>query len=144
MPVTLLTAVSVQLLCQLFKVVYYSIRDEKLSPGYFFSAGGIPSSHSAFVTSLTTAVGMRNGIDSEIFAVSFVFATIVTYDAFRLRGAVQLHAVTLNTLARKYFPEEKLRLNEMIGHDLVEIGSGIIFGGLFAAAVTAGFSALGF
>lgn len=95
---SLLVAVGVQVLCQLFKFVVYSIRDHRVSPHYLVTAGGMPSAHSAFVTALTTAVGLRAGIDSEIFAVAFVFAAIVAYDAYRLRGHVQEHARWINRL----------------------------------------------
>ncbi|MFW5994793.1 MAG: divergent PAP2 family protein, partial [Spirochaetia bacterium] len=95
---SLLVALGVQVLCQLFKFVVYSIRDHRVSPHYLVTAGGMPSAHAAFVTALTTAVGLRSGIDSDIFAVAFVFAAIVAYDAYRLRGHVQDHARWINRL----------------------------------------------
>jgi hypothetical protein len=131
-PVALLTAVGVQVLCQLFKVVAYSVRDGAFNFRYFVSAGGMPSAHAAFVTALVVAVGMRAGIQSEVFAVAFVFGTIVTYDAFRLRGEVERHAKRLNALARREgaeSAEHRERLNEMIGHSLAEIVVGIFVGG---------------
>jgi hypothetical protein len=75
---------------------------------------------------------MRAGIQSEVFAVAFVFGTIVTYDAFRLRGEVERHAKRLNALARREgaeSAEHRERLNEMIGHSLAEIVVGIFVGG---------------
>jgi hypothetical protein len=47
------------------------------------------------------AVGTRNGFASDLFAVAAVFGVIVMYDAFRLRGEVQKHAVRLNRIARE-------------------------------------------
>ena len=47
---SLIVAVSVQLLCQLYKVAYYSIKNSRWEGFRFFSAGGMPSAHSAFVT----------------------------------------------------------------------------------------------
>ena len=133
---SLLTALIVQVLCQLFKLVLYSARDRKFSLKYLSTAGGIPSAHSAFVTSLSVAVGMRSGFGSDVFAVSAVFAAIVIYDAYRLRGAVQNHAKLLNKLTRKYFPEEGGPLNEMIGHTIAEITVGIVLGIVFSFGVT--------
>lgn len=134
---SLVTAAVVQVLCQLFKLVYYSIRDRKFTPKYFVTAGGIPSAHSAFVTSLAVAVGMRSGFGSDVFAVSFVLAAIVIYDAFRLRGAVQTHAILLNRLSAQTFPaEENGKLNEMLGHTMTEIVLGIVLGAVFSATVT--------
>jgi len=133
-PASLLTAVGVQLACQAFKVVYYSVRDGRFTPSYFVSAGGVPSAHAAFVTAVTTSVGIRSGVASEVFAVSFVFAAIVVYDAFRLRGHVQRHAEVINRLLGRTGETE--RVSEMVGHSLPEIVSGILFGGVVAALAT--------
>ncbi|MFW5769371.1 MAG: divergent PAP2 family protein, partial [Spirochaetota bacterium] len=106
LPATLIIAALVQVSCQIFKLVYYSIKDRKLEIGYFTATGGIPSSHSAFVSALSVTVGIRNGFTSDIFAVSAVFSIIVMYDALRLRGVVQQQSKLLNRLTSKYHPEE--------------------------------------
>ena len=134
-PAVLLTAAAAQVLCQLFKVVFYSIRERRFAPRYFVSPGGNPSAHSAFVTALSVAVGMRGGFFSDIFAVCFVFSAIVIYDAFRLRGAVQEHAKLLNSLTSRHFPDEHRDLREMVGHSLPEIFTGIAAGGVFSFVV---------
>jgi hypothetical protein len=134
-PITLVSSIFVQLLCQAFKVVFYSIRDRRLRLSYFVSAGGMPSAHTAFVTALSVSVALRDGLGSEIFAVSAVFAFIVIYDAFRLRGTVQYHARVLKLLASKHPDVEAGDLTEMVGHSLGEILAGILAGGGFAAIV---------
>jgi hypothetical protein len=136
LPVTLLIALAVQISCQIFKVIFYSIKNKKLSLSYFTTAGGIPSSHTAFVTALTTMIGIRHGIKSDLFAVSAVFTSIVVYDAFRLRGHVQNAAVTINKLITEHFPEENTKLSEMVGHTIPEIAAGLIFG-IAAAGIAA-------
>src|SRR6056297_2570612 len=123
--VPLLVAVTAQILCQIFKVVAYSVRDHRFSPHYFATAGGMPSSHSAFVTALTVSVGIARGFDSELFAVAFVFSAIVIYDAYRLRGHVETQAEVLNRLQRHLPAEERQELSEMVGHSLGEIVAGI-------------------
>jgi acid phosphatase family membrane protein YuiD len=133
--ITLISAVVVQLACQAFKVILYSIRDRKFSPEYFVSAGGIPSSHTALVTALSVSLGLWNGFGSEIFAVACVFSLIVVYDAFRLRGAVEQHARALNRLAALH-PELSMgRLSEMVGHSVGEIAAGVVTGGVFSVFV---------
>jgi acid phosphatase family membrane protein YuiD len=126
-----LVAVSVQLACQLFKFIIYSIRDRKISPKYLVTTGGMPSAHSAFVTSLTVYIALEFGTGGPWFSVSLVFAIIVMYDALRLRGYVQNHAVALNRL-RKFLPaeqQEQLEVHsEMVGHSLSEILSGLSVG----------------
>jgi acid phosphatase family membrane protein YuiD len=128
-PGVLVTAVSVQVFCQLFKLGYYSVRDGRLRLSYFVTAGGIPSAHSAFVTALAVAIGMRNG-----FASTFVFSAIVIYDAFRLRGHVQRHAEIINAHLLKPAGEEPI--SEMVGHSITEIVTGVLLGGGVSAVVT--------
>jgi len=135
-PVALVTAVAVQVLCQVFKTVFYSIRDKKLSLYYLTTTGGIPSAHSAFVTALTVSVGIRSGFLTDLFAVSAVFSIIVIYDAMRVRNAVEAHAKLLNRLVKNHFPEEKPELREMIGHTVLEIVLGVVIGAALSAAVT--------
>jgi len=129
-PQVLVTAVAVQVFCQLFKLVYYSARDRKLTLAYLVTAGGIPSAHSAFVTALGVAIGLRNGFDSDVFAITFVFGAIVVYDAYRLRGHVQRHAQVINE--RILRPAGEKPLSEMVGHSIPEIVTGIVFGGVSA------------
>lgn len=133
-PQVLVTAAGVQLFCQLFKLILYSIRDRRLRPSYFVAAGGIPSAHSAFVTALAVAVGIRNGFASDVFAVAFVFASIVIYDAFRLRGHVQTHARIINRRILEPAGEEPI--SEMVGHSPLEIAVGVALGGGVSALVT--------
>lgn len=133
-PGVLVTAVSVQVFCQLFKLGYYSVRDGRLSLSYFVTAGGIPSAHSAFVTALAVAIGIRNGFASDVFALTFVFSAIVIYDAFRLRGHVQRHAEIINAHVLRPAGEEPI--SEMVGHSVTEIVTGVLLGGGVSALVT--------
>ena len=71
--------------------------------------GGMPSVHSALVTSVTAAVGIKFGWNSELFAACVVFAAIIIYDALNLRFQAGLHAKAINRMADTEF-------NESIGH----------------------------
>ena len=132
-PVALLTAVVVQLACQAFKVVFYSLRDRRLSFSWFVSAGGMPSAHSALVAALTVSIGLRDGAGSGVFAVACVFSLITIYDALRLRGAVQHHARALQMLAEKHPDVPIGALTTRLGHTLPEVVAGILAGGGLAA-----------
>ena len=130
---SLLTAVGVQLACQGFKVVLYSFHERRPAFSWFFSAGGIPSAHSAFVTALSVSVGLGSGFGSDVFAVACVFSIIIIYDSWRLRGAVQRHAKALNKLSRVNGNLNLGAFNENIGHTLIEIVTGMVAGGGLAA-----------
>ncbi len=130
--ISLVSAVLVQLACQAFKVVLYSIRERRLALSRFISAGGMPSAHAAFVTALSVSVGLWNGFRSELFAVACVFSLIIAYDAWRLRGAVQQQAVALRKLLDVHPEVQAGKINENVGHSLPEIGVGLVVGGVFA------------
>ncbi len=128
-PWALLIAVAVQFSCQIFKFFFYSFKEKRLDLKFLVTPGGIPSSHSAFAAAITTVTAVHSGLSSDIFAVAFVFSAIVIFDALRLRGEVQSHAVLLNRWKDKVLPgEESKPLSEMVGHTIPEIGVGIVLG----------------
>ncbi len=125
----LIISVAVQLACQAFKVVFYSIRNRIFEWEYFFSAGGMPSSHSAFVTALAVSIGFSSGFGADLFALAFVFATVTIYDSIRLRGAVQKHSEVLLKLVKLLPKDERIKIPLRVGHSMAEIGVGIVVGG---------------
>ena len=132
---SLLSALAVQIACQLFKVVFYSIRERRLALFYFMSAGGMPSAHSAFVTALSLSVGLWSGFRSDVFAVAAVFSIIIIYDSWRLRGAVAHQARVLVKLVQRQPDLDAGEINTRLGHSLPEIGVGIAAGGGISALV---------
>ncbi len=92
-----------------------------------FRPGGMPSSHSAFVTSLLIVVGVRSGMDSTAFAIAFCFACITWYDAVSSRHAIGEQAKVLNRL------QKWTHFSERLGHSLKEVIGGILFGGTVTA-----------
>jgi acid phosphatase family membrane protein YuiD len=113
-------------LCECAKICVEYARTGHWTSG-MFTPGGMPSSHSAFVTSLLIVLARRAGVDSTQFAIAFVFACVVWYDAISLRRSVGEQAEVLNHL------QHKLHLRERVGHSAREVAAGIAFG----AAVTA-------
>ena len=144
----LVTALIAQLSAQALKVVIYSVSERRLALDRFVNAAGIPSAHSAFVVALSAAIGLQNGFLSDIFAISFVFATIVVYDSFRLRGHVQRHAEVLNQLLKPRLEadptpprggrsgrKDAIGVSEHVGHTVPEVAAGIIWGLMFAVGL---------
>jgi uncharacterized protein len=87
-------------------------------------SGGMPSAHSTFVIALATAMGIKNGVWSDEFAVCLVFSIIIIYDAMNVRYQSGLHARALNHLA----PHDGETLNESIGHTPIEAFAGGVIG----------------
>ncbi len=130
----LLAAFTAWAVAQLSKTIYELIRYRKLRLNRLVSAGGMPSSHSALVTSLATATSRLTGADSVPFAITFVLACIVMYDAAGVRRAVSIQARILNQMIDEAFqgqPFAEKRLRELIGHTPTQV----IVGGLLGVAV---------
>jgi uncharacterized protein len=119
-------------IAQISKTVIELIKERKLMLGRLVSSGGMPSSHSALVTSLATATGRVVGISSPIFAVTVVLASIVMYDAAGVRRAVSLQARILNQMIDEMFkgghPIGEKRLRELIGHTPIQVFAGGLLG----------------
>ncbi|MEK4700878.1 divergent PAP2 family protein [Solibacillus sp. FSL R7-0668] len=125
---------------QILKIPINFIVTKKIDWGLLTSTGGMPSSHSAAVTSIATAVGIETGFDSPTFAVAAMLAGIVMYDASHVRFQAGQHAAVLNELRHdlqlffkeiKRWPEmneqEKIQdLKTLLGHKKSEV----LIGGL--------------
>lgn len=123
---------------QLFKVFYDLITTKKFNFKRILGAGGMPSSHSAVVTSLATMVGKAYGIDSAIFAVSLIFAFVVMYDAAGIRRAAGKQAKILNKIVETpglTGVEVSEKLVEVLGHTPIQVLVGAMIGVLVGMIV---------
>ena len=124
-------ALGVGFLVQTYKGLGEFLRTRRWNLRRFVETGGMPSSHSASVAALSTAVGLREGFASAIFAVTLYFSLIVMYDAAGLRRAAGRQAEVLNTLIERHFqqPErETQKLMELLGHTPFEVLVGAALG----------------
>ncbi|WP_336045601.1 divergent PAP2 family protein [Solibacillus ferritrahens] len=127
---------------QILKVPINFIVTRKFDWSLLTSTGGMPSSHSAAVTSIATAVGIEAGFDSVTFAVAAMLAGIVMYDASHVRFQAGQHAAVLNEIRHdlqlffgeiKRWPEmneqEKIEdLKTLLGHKKSEVFIGGLAG----------------
>ncbi len=121
---------------QILKVIICTIKNKKIDLTRIVGSGGMPSSHSSTVTSLSTAVGLYCGFDSTQFALSFIFAFIVMYDAAGVRRAVGEQARILNEMIDESLQGKtenlQKKLKELIGHTKKEVLVGAVLGILIA------------
>jgi uncharacterized protein len=124
-------------LTQTIKFVLYTVRERRINLRYLTTMGGMPSSHSATVASLATAVGIRDGLRSTSFAIALAFAFVVMYDAAGVRRAAMAQAKILNQMIDELFqghPISETRLRELLGHTPFEVVVGAILGVIIAFA----------
>ncbi len=116
---------------QLFKLIYDLVTTKKFNFKRIMGAGGMPSSHSAVVVGLTTLIGKYEGVGSSIFAVSFIVAFVVMYDACGVRRAAGKQAALLNKLIETpglTGVEVSEKLVEVLGHTPVQVFVGALIG----------------
>jgi len=127
----LIIPITIWFLIQLFKLICDIIKTKQFNIKRILGAGGMPSSHSAVVTSLATLIGKYEGINSPIFGVAAILACIVMYDAAGVRRAAGNQAQLLNKIVQtselsSLKPEEKLV--EVLGHTPIQVIVGAIIG----------------
>ena len=122
------------LVAQILKGLLSLVKHKKMDFRRFVGAGGMPSSHSAFVSALATGVGLTEGWASTSFALALVFSLVVMYDAAGVRLAASKQARVLNKMVKELFDEREFhheQLKEFIGHTPVEVIVGALLGVFF-------------
>lgn len=127
----LIVPMSVWLCIQIFKVIWDLVATHKFNFKRILGAGGMPSSHSAVVTSIATMIGKTQGINSPIFALAVMFAFVVMYDAAGVRRAAGKQAKLLNKLVE--IPglsniQVQEKLVEVLGHTPMQVIVGAVIG----------------
>ena len=117
---------------QVLKIVFNFFSEGKLRIGIIFETGGMPSSHSALITSLTSGLGMDLGFDDPIFALAVGISLIVMYDASGVRRSAGLNAKEINKLSKSIDEKSTSNLKETLGHSKLEVIIGSILGPLIA------------
>ncbi len=116
---------------QLFKLIYDLVTTKKFNFKRILGAGGMPSSHSAVVTSLCTLIGRNEGVGTPLFALSLAFAFVVMYDACGVRRAAGKQAALLNKLIETpglTGVQVSEKLVEVLGHTPTQVFVGALIG----------------
>ena len=126
----LLAALLSWFVAQAIKIPINFCKNKKWVWVLFFQSGGMPSSHSALISSAAYAVGMFYGFDTPLFALAAVVAMIVIHDATGVRREAGKQAAAINSIFEDLLTRSKFasyeKLREMLGHTPLEA-----FGGMF-------------
>lgn len=118
-------------IAQTLKIFTEFPRNRRVDFRMWASSGGMPSSHSALVTGLATAIGIQDGLGSTTFALAFIFGAVVMYDATGVRLAAGHQARILNQIVAELFaghPISERKLKELIGHTPIQVVMGALLG----------------
>lgn len=125
-------------LAQILKTIGDAIKHKQFNKERLAGAGGMPSSHSALMCSVTLTSLYIYGFDSHVFALAFIVSLVVMYDATGVRWAAGLHAKAINMIVKYLDDTDDLnkddlkdmipKLNESLGHRVVEVICGALLG----------------
>ena len=132
----IVAAVLAWAIAQGLKVLLTLIISRKFDHSRMWGSGGMPSAHSATACSMVVATGKYSGVHSSVFAVAFVVAVIVMYDAMNVRRETGEQSKILNQMIRQWMDEGSKhapiladhKLKELVGHTPVEVLSGAAVG----------------
>lgn len=108
-----------------------ALRKDGLTINDFFASGGVPSSHSSVMASMTVYIGMLEGFDSSIFGLSLVILGVVVYDSLGVRRSTGDNTLAINKIARK-LSLKNIQKKSILGrgHNLHEVIAGLAIGSL--------------
>lgn len=112
----------IAILSQIVKTIIETIKYKKINISRLFDGmGGMPSTHSSLVASITTLIYLNYGIISPLFSISLIFSLIVIYDSMGIRYESGKQAKTINNILGT-------KLKEPLGHKPIETLIGVLFG----------------
>ena len=136
----LLVSLSSWFVAQVLKTILYALETRKLDITRLFGDGGMPSGHSATVTSLAVFSGLSFGFDSFQFAATAILAIVVCHDAMGVRLETGKQAIKINEIiaAFELLAPDKIseaNLKEFVGHTPIQVLAGILLGILNAVVM---------
>ena len=133
----IINGIEAAIVAQLLKFIGHFLKTKKVDFQVLATTGGMPSSHTAGVISLSTTVGFICGFDSVEFAIALGYSLVVMYDAAGLRRATGKIAACLNKMREDFYANGQVpteRLKELLGHTPLEVFVGALLG-IFLAYV---------
>ena len=130
----LIASIIASILAQILKLPLEYLRKKTWDWSLLFSTGGMPSSHSAIVTTAAVSIGHYNGFDTPLFGLAFAVAAVVIYDATNIRRQAGFHAQQINRIIKEFLEgktrpmKEYKELREVLGHSPAEAFGGIVLG----------------
>ena len=119
------------LICQLIKFLIELIKYQKININRLFNGnGGMPSTDTTFISSITMLIGFKLGFDTPIFALALITSFIISYDSMGVRLESEKQAIAINKLGK--IKKINFNLKEQLGHQPLEVFVGYLFGTIMA------------
>lgn len=116
------------LVAQGIKILLGIIRMKRFDFRWLIGTGGMPSTHAAGVSALTTSIGFLTGFDSPLFATAAAFTALTLFDAQGVRRWSGRQAQVLNKMMEDIYFKRRIqeqRLKVLLGHTVLEVLAGM-------------------
>lgn len=130
----LIAAIVAWIVAQGLKYILASIKSKTFSRRQLYLSGGMPSAHSASVIALLVVIGLRDGIETPLFALAALFAGIVMYDAVMVRRSSGEQGDSLTQLIKETKSSVRIPRSAK-GHTPMEVIVGSLIGFLIGLVV---------
>ncbi|MCR5626452.1 MAG: divergent PAP2 family protein [Lachnospiraceae bacterium] len=134
----LITGICGWLVAQVLKTIIYTVVNKSFRLERMVGDGGMPSAHSATVTSVAVSIGLFGSFSSPEFAVAAIIAIVVMHDAMGVRLETGKQAIVINDIIEMLNQlgdetiEPDVRLKEFVGHTPMQVAAGFLLGILVA------------
>lgn len=134
---TLVAPFSAIILAQALKPLIHYLMSKELDWKYLVASGGFPSSHTAGVSAVTLAIGLKQNFSSDLFAVTLIIALVISYDAMNVRYYAGQNIQITQQLIRDITEISQIQLDDpiyftkmkdVLGHKWFEVIGGILLG----------------
>lgn len=128
------------LVAQCLKVAFGVIQEKRFNFRWFVGSGGMPSSHASLVMGASTSIGLVEGFETPLYALSLVFAFITMFDAQGVRRQVGSQAAALNKIFKDIYEHRGIQeapVAQLLGHTPIQVFAGALIGVLIANMVVA-------
>ena len=126
------------IVAQTTKITLGTLRERRFDFRWFVGTGGMPSTHAAGVTALSTAIGLQLGFDAPLFAAAVAFTVVTLFDAQGVRRSSGLQAKVLNKMLEDIYFQRRIQeeqIKEFLGHTPTEVFAGMGVGVVTALVV---------
>ena len=126
-----LLPITAGLICQLLKLVIYSVMEKKFIPGGLFKPDGMPNVHAAVFASLSTVIGIKYGYSSLLYSVAATYSIVILHDTMRVKREKEKQVDVLNRIISSLDRDGKFesnRIKRVLHYRPLDVLGGVVLG----------------
>jgi len=126
-----LLPITAGIVCQLLKLVIYSIVEKRFCPERLVMPDGMPNLHAAVFATLSTVIGVKYGYSSLLYSVSATYSIVILHDTMRVKRAKEKQVDVLNRIIssiEEYGDLRSDRIKRVLQYRPLDVLGGVLLG----------------